>query len=531
MPFNEIKKLRQAGKLDEALEMALKELEEAKQTIELEVVDVDGNPLDNAAPAANLIWAKRALSWVYYDFLKKYTTENNFDEFKNYLNKIKELQLPEDDKMLFDSCAWQIGKMVFTFYTSDGNNSWIASPKLTEIFDIIRNFHFTKPAESYTFLLKAFQKSHTVWHKYIEFIEWWGINNLRAEDFVKEEFNGRKIMSIGEQLYIAYSKNLVEGQSTSLIDTTRIVDTEKIKNFIPVIDEWIDKYPEFQYLPYNKAKLLLKLGSEENALSAFLPFAKQKRNDFWVWELMAEMFSNDKEMQFACYCKALSLNTQEDYLIKLRQKIAGILIEKNFYDEAKTEIEKIVETRVSHEWKIPPDIIKWQEQPWYVSATAKKHNKDLYMLHADKADEILFQDVKEEVVVVEFVNEAKQILNFVIDKNKSGFFKYDRFIRKPRIGDMLLVRFSNNNGDLYKVLSLRRADNNTETQAKKSMKGALKISSPQNFGFVDNCFVDSKLIEKHKLQDGQQVSCEAILSFNKKKNDWGWKVYSIKPST
>jgi tetratricopeptide (TPR) repeat protein len=528
MPFKEIKELRQAGKLEEALEMALKEYKEAKQPMEFNVVDAEGNPLDNVELAANLLWPKRALAWVYYEFLKKNASANSYEEFKSYLNKINELQIPKDEKMLFDNCAWQIGKLIYALYDKDGSILLDKTKKLTEIFEIIKVFHFTKPSEAYTFLFKSFQKSHNSgWSKYIEFVEWWGLNNLRPEDFLKEEYNGRKIMSIGEQVYIAYSKNLIEGEASDPLGIKRVANTEKIKEFIPVIDEWIGKHPDYQYLPYNKAKLLLKLGSEENALSAFLPFAKQKRNDFWVWELMAEMHRNDKDMQFACYCKALSLNSPEDYLVKLRQTFAAILIEKKMYDEAKTEIDKIVEIRTAQAWKIPSQILEWKSQPWYASANAKKHNKDLYKAHAEKAEEVLFQDMKEETVIVEFVNEDKKILNFIKDKKTSGFFKYDRFINKPKVGDILLVRFNGKSGEMYKALSLRKADCTIHSDAKRIVKGILKINNPQNFGFIDDCFVESRIIENNKLQNNQKVTAEAILSFNKKKNEWGWKVYKI----
>ena len=50
MSFKEIKELRQAGRLEEALQLA-------KQAIE-------GDPEN--------IWNKRAAAWVYYEFLKKY---------------------------------------------------------------------------------------------------------------------------------------------------------------------------------------------------------------------------------------------------------------------------------------------------------------------------------------------------------------------------------------------------------------------------------------------------------------------------
>ena len=75
MSFKEIKELRQAGKLDEALQMANQALE----------VDSEN------------IWNKRAAAWVYYDYLKKYAQPESYDLFKENSIKIKDLQLPEDE--------------------------------------------------------------------------------------------------------------------------------------------------------------------------------------------------------------------------------------------------------------------------------------------------------------------------------------------------------------------------------------------------------------------------------------------------
>ena len=503
MSFKEIKELRQAGKLYEALQMA-------NQALKAEP--------DN-------IWNKRAATWVYYDYLKKNAQPESFDAFKENLTKIKDLQLPEDEKMVFDNCAWQIGRLVFRLQKAEH----VDYGKINGLFEIIRDFHFTKPSEAYSFIYKAFHKGYQNWSSYLTFADWWNFDNLRSEDYLKEEFKGKKMMSIAEQAFIAYSKKLLEGEALDPFGQQRVIDKEKIQSFLPKLDSLIDKHPDYQYPPYFKAKLLLASGSDENVLSAFIPFAKQKRNDFWVWELMAEIFPEDKEIQFSCYCKALSLKTPEDFLVKLRQTFSEMLIEKKMYNEAKTEIQKVIATREKHEWTLPNQIVQWTEQEWYKSAIAKKDNQDLYSSHIKQAEEILFQDIPEEIIAVEFVNENKSMLNFVKDKRKFGFFNYSGNLTKPQIGDLLKVRFNGDGQDgFYKILSAKKADSNVASDAMKDFEGTIKVISPQNFGFIEDIFVEPKIIEESKLTDGQQVKGRAILSFNKKKNEWGWKAIEIK---
>jgi hypothetical protein len=503
MSFREIKELRKAGHLEEALQM----VNQALQT----------EP-DN-------IWNKRAASWVYYDYLKKVNQPELFDAFKENLIKIKNLQLPEDEKMVFDNCAWLIGSMVFSLQKPEH----VDYGKINELFDLIRDFHFTKPSEAYSFIYKAFHKGYQNWSNYLIFAEWWNLDNLRPEDYLKEEFNGKKIMSIAEQAYIAYSKKLLEGEPLDAFGQQRVIGKQRIQLFLPKLDLLIQKHPDYQYPPYFKAKLLLAIGSDDNTLSAFLPFAKQKRNDFWVWELMAEIFPKDQDIRFACYCKALSLKNSEDFLVKIRQVFAGMLIESNFFNEAKTEIQKVIATREKHQWKIPNQIVQWTEQEWYKSAISKRDNLDLYLIYLKKAEEILFQDIPEELIAIEFVNENKGMLNFVKDKRKFGFFNYLGNLTKPQIGDLVRVRFNGEGQDgFFKILTAKKADNNLKSDAIKEFEGIIKLIFPQNFGFVEDIFLDSKIIEGSKITDGQTVSGKAILSFNKKKNEWGWKAIEIK---
>ena len=341
MSFKEVKELRQSGKLEEALALANTAL--------------SSDPED--------LWNKRAIAWVHYDYLKKYAQPDDYDHFIKHLQNIVELDLPSDEHMVFDNCAWQIGKLVFGLTKAEK----IDFQKVNDLFSMIKSFSFTIPSEQYTFIYKAFHKGYREWSKYVEFADWWDFSNFRSQDYLKEEFDGKQIMSIAEQAFIAYSKKLLEGEVVDPFGRHREVNKAKIQEFLPTLDTIIDEHPEYQYPPYFKAKLLLAIGSEDNVLSAFLPFAKQKRNEFWVWELMAEIFASDNDMKLACYCKALSVRAREDFLVKVREELATLLIELQMYTEAKTEIDKLISARTSAGWKVPAHIQAYTSQDWYTS--------------------------------------------------------------------------------------------------------------------------------------------------------------------
>lgn len=504
MSFKEVKELRKSGKLDEALKMANQ--------------DLDIEPTN--------IWNKRSIAWVFYDYLKLNTSKENIEQFIEYLEKIRSLELPADENMVYDNCAFQVGKLIFAL----AKDEHVDYKSIDKIFELIKDFHFTKPSEGYSFLYKAFHKCYKSWTNYISFADWWGFNNFSSMDFLYEEFEGRRIMSIVEQAYIAYSNKLLLGETVDVNGflSSKSINKTKINEFLPKLDSIIEEHPEYQYPPYFKAKLLLAIGDEKEVLSNFLPFAKKKRNNFWVWELLADTFQDEDERRLACLCKALSLKTPNEFLINTRQKFAELLLKEKKYQEAKTEIEKIISARSDNNWKIPQQLKEWSEQDWYKKIESKKDNSTFYRQYVNIAEEILFADIPEEIVVVEFVNENKSILNFIKDKSKYGFFKYAGMINKPEIGDVISVRFRGEGQDrFYKVLSIKKITDNTSCDALKEFSGKLKIWESANYGIVDDIFIEPKLIVKHGLKKDDLINGKAILSFNKKKNVWGWKAIRI----
>lgn len=506
MSYKEVSLLRKEGKLEEALTLAQYDLEQ--------------DP--------NNIWAMRAASWVYYEYLKNNLNLDSFDTFVTYLTYIRDLDLSENEKMLFDNCAWKIGKVVFELFKQEVVNY----NRVDVIFDIIKDFHFTRPSKAFSFLNNAFYKGATEWEKYPEFIEWWDLNNFDEEDYEGQVYNDRKNISLVEKVCIAYSKILLIKWG---LDIDHLNDEEKLKleksttNFFTILDSIIVNHPEYTYVSFYKAKLLLAThNKEKDILKVFLPFAKQKRNDFWVWDLLADINEKDASLQFACYCKALDLKTNEDFLVKLRAKFTKLLIDKKWYNEAKTEIQLLIKTREKNSWRIPQEIVEWTKSEWYKTAIANKNNRKLYAEHIEKAEEILYQDIPEEIIVVEFVNYNKKILNFVKDKQKRGFFNYSNILLNPKIGDILSVRFNDDGkNNFYKTLTVKNCDTNTETEVVKAFIEQVSILGKNSFGFADKIYISDDLIKLHKIENGNFIKGKAMISFNKKKDEWGWKAINI----
>jgi len=498
MPAKEIKALRQSGELEAALNMAKNELESDPENI----------------------WAKRNISWVFFDYLKLSAETQNIEDFIVWLQEIQHLGLPATEKLLFDNLAWKIGSIVFKYYGS-GNAEY---QNVLKLRDLAMSFEYTKPSECYCFLYKAFHKALKDTDGYLLFADWWNFNHLRVEDFEKEKLeNGREIMSIAEQAYIAYSKQLLPKQTQH---GEVIFNKEKAEEFLPVLSQIVEDYPQFQYPAYFNAKLLLALGNKDNVLESLLPFAKKKRNDFWVWEILAEAFSSDSEKVFACYCKALSCKSPDEMLVSLRQKMASILISRKLYNEARTEIDLLVQARTEHVFKIPPEITNWQGMDWYKTAVQSKSNFGFYKVYTPIAEALLFSDVPEESVIVEFVNKEKKILNFIASENKFGFFKYDRFFSNVKIGDVLKVRFQGGSKEGMHQLytAIKSTDDDFKSNYMKKITGKIIIPAGKSFGFLEDVFIHPSIVARLKLTDGMDFSGTAIKTYNQEKKQWGWKI-------
>ena len=207
--------------------------------------------------------------------------------------------------------------------------------------------------------------------------------------------------------------------------------------------------------------------------------------------------------------------------------LAGLLINKQLYDQAKTEIIKILEVRDLHQWRIPAEVLNWKSSNWFDTAIQSPDNNKFYQKHRSLAESLIFSDLPEVLIAVEYVNKDKKMVNFVQNTQISGFFKYEGFFDKLNVGDLLFVRFSSKGDNFYQLYTAQKAPENTPCDAVKLFGEKVSIRPGNSFGFAGDVFIDANLFTKHNLIDQQPVSGKTILSFNKKKNQWGWKAIQI----
>lgn len=496
----EITDLRKSGKLDEALilinELTAKELDD--------------------------IWTKRAISWVYYDSLKKYSNEGNSEQFLSFLNKIKDLNLADDEKMLFDNLPF----VIFSMINKSFKNA-IDVVFLDKMFEIIKNFPFTKENTTYSVLFKAFHKGKEEWNGYVEFVNWWRIENFIKEDYLPFELeNGKNIMSLVEQAYIGYAKKLIQRLDNVLSNEMEKENTLKLTNdFLWKLSNLIVIHPEYKYPSYYQAKLLIATGGDD-VLKAIKPFALKMKSQFWVWDLIADIFSNGDSRKMACLCKALTLKTDDDFLIKVRKKLLSILIENKHYPEAKKEIESIEKTISKNGWKIDSNITQLKTKDWYLNANIIDSNNKFYITKSKEADLILLGDIPSEIITIKFINEHREILNYINNKKVEGYFNYHDIIKNPSIGDVYNVKLKAKGKEGFQELFFAEKVAIDQSTVIETFKGEINITE-NGFGFIDNIFFPKSFIEKNHIAQSQFLEGSAITTWNEKKKIYGKVVLNI----
>jgi hypothetical protein len=163
---------------------------------------------------------------------------------------------------------------------------------------------------------------------------------------------------------------------------------------------------------------------------------------------------------------------------------------------------------------------------WYKAAVHSKSNFGFFKTYVPIADALLFSDISEELVIVEFVNSDKKMLNFIASETKFGFFKYDRFFSDVKVGDILKVRFQGgSNEGMHQLYTARKVqDEAFKKHFTKEVSGIVKIPEGKSFGFVDSVYIHPNMVSKYKLIDGCSFKGQAIKSYNPAKKSMDWKL-------
>jgi tetratricopeptide (TPR) repeat protein len=527
--------------------------------------------------------AKRQAGLIYLDIIQKHHDAANSEDAIDIYKKYYALQLPEEDNDIHDKFkefqkkihpeyakmqeanklskqgenlkAFEIYEEVLEtlkdYTAAFVNVGWCIYRLLSDLavqdapdvnlvnkcLQTYRRFDILGPSNLHSQMLRiALYFKDVNGAKLMDFIKWWNFSNFRDEDL--EPFrtnNGTTIPSLLERAYLSYSRILIKNmQSKEQEIVTQAND--QAKEFLPVLDDILPKLPRNVWLPYARAILMSHMGKAKMAQLELTYYLRENPNEFWAWAALGQvlMLNGDENTALGAFSKGFLLNTNNELSIQVREDLVVLLLRKAMYNEAKTEVETINYLRSRQESSLNEQIKEWMSELWFKEAQTNKVNKLFFIKNASKGDSILWSDLPETLTVVTHVDLDRQIFFYQADKQTSGKANLKGNLARVQVGDFLALKLreaENAEGmKMMKVVGSRIETNKYPEEIVKFLEEKITIPAGREFGFLkpSNVYVGAEIVKKYKLGDGDTVQAVALMSYNKGKDEWGWKVIAIK---
>lgn len=479
---------------------------QVQEAYDLAKADLKAMPAD--------IWAQRGLAWVLYYMIKADSEAGNYAKLLEHIDELKSLdQLTvANDNMIFDNVQFQIANFIRTHIPLTDIE---ASSKLSTFFMKLKDSNF-KSSKGHSYLLQTVLKFEN-WPELIDFLDWWDLDNLTQEDYTPYiNQKGQKIMTLAERAYIAKSKALL-----------RLNDPGRIEEFLPKLDNLMNDHEEMMYPGYFYGKLLLALGSNsDEALKVIIPFARKKATEFWVWQLLSEVFTNDDEKQIACLLRAVHCRTQETFLGKVHMKLATLYIKRGMLNSARFHIDAVMRCYASQGWRVPNEIECWIHQPWINSTTPDGNDPIEYK---PITDAILCDGAEVCIAVVTYFDKNSHKAFIIYGKEKRAVQKL-RF--KVHAGKVLKLHYIKDKEGRMKILSSTAVQLPSGLDYAKYIDGTIDKRDDKEFAFLKSgsvrCFVSPNIVKEYDLKDGDNVKSLIVYDYDKKKEKWNWVCVNAK---
>lgn len=375
-------------------------------------------------------WVKRAYGWVLYDLLKRALDTGSPEEIDRYLSEIRELHIGEEDEILFNSHQWlierarphsrelkkarnledegnyaealEVFRSVQTHFPDDAHFSesfgWCIYKCIKELsekgaaqistyqnlFQEYLPLDTPRPSILHSNMLRlALKFAPNPSFDFGAFFQKWGFQNFQEEDYQKNHWEGKDYPGLAEKAVQHLAKSLMNQGHP-----------EEIEAFLPALEKAIEKLEDNIWLPYYKAKFLIRLGRPDEAEEYLIPVVKRKRTEYWAWAALGDIFKvTNLEKAISCYCKALLCPADEKFLIKTRASFGKLLHRAGMDAEAKTEITKSIRARRELGYNIPQSLQLLEQEDWFRNAEPGEDNTSFYRSNVRLAEEILFAEL------------------------------------------------------------------------------------------------------------------------------------------
>lgn len=281
--------------------------------------------------------------------------------------------------------GWDLHRVIKDVLSRSGAEDILpgAIREARQYLSIYMKLEVDRPSLLHTVMLQHALKLGSANHlKVMVFVQMWGLENLRLEDFDRYKAPDDKLYpSVAEKAIQQASKEAAADGEPAQMDY-----------ILPFVESAIKRFPDNVWLKYNQVKLLKAAGRTDEARSKAVDFAKAKASEYWTWDLLGDL-QIDPALRLACYCKALLCSDDDNFVSGLRLKLARDLADAGHMDQAKGEIVRVVEHKNLVGHKIPAEVGRLQSEPWYNAASSLAPHPAFYTGLSGQADELLFSNI------------------------------------------------------------------------------------------------------------------------------------------
>ncbi len=241
--------------------------------------------------------------------------------------------------------------------------------------------------------------------------------------------------------------------------------------------------------------------------------------------MLSDVFVNEQDKQLACLIRAVHCRTQENFLGKVRIKLAALYIQRNQLDLAKFQIDKVTQCYLPQGWHLPYEVDCWIHQPWINTVKSSDETPIDYMAITN---EILGEKTEEAIAVVTYVdpNSQKAAMVYGFEKRMSQRLRF-----KVGVGATLKLNFVIESNGKQRILNAGKCKFPSDLDYAKVVEGTIKRKSDWPYAFLHNAnekvFIAPPVASKYNVKDGEMIKCLIVYDFDKKKNSWNWVVISV----
>jgi tetratricopeptide (TPR) repeat protein len=325
-----------------------------------------------------------------------------------------------------------------------------------------RMFSSSEPNLIHSQTLRVTLKLSKQWPGFLAFAKWFGTDRLSENDHVGFKMdNGKTQMSVAEQFYNRVGSHLSEFHARYQDDVIQWAQA--------TLDLGIERFPNSQFLPYDKAKWLLAQGQVEQAESLMIRLVKRLPKVAWTWSLLGCVYrERDNQKAILCFAYATQLAHKEDEIAKVRIELAELLAQAGRYDAAAHQLLRAKSYRETNNYRMPPLLMSLLQSDWFSNIDQQR-----VMLNSSFGNELTEQ--------------AFNVIGLDPNQLKSKHKKSSKTLNDSEV-TVLSGQFIQHDGNSF---------------------GFIKTSNGQS------AFVSGDLIARGSLKNGASCNCKVIPSVDK----------------